>query len=267
MTIPSFSEAELEQLSKILGDAASGTELTRLFHEAAIADPLGEGATKWRRIAQALSDRQRSDRCGNNAAAFLKIIMRPVRFLRNHDHFQNLRAELNQTLSFKGLELLQTGELKLAVVATTISEAEERAGRLRAELTRRRVHPDVLSFCRSELLKENYFHAILEASKSVAQKLREVTGSSLDGSKLVDAVLSLTNPLLVWNSLQTDSERSEQTGFGNLLKGIFGMFRNPTAHDPSIRRNYSEEEAMDLLTLVSFCHRRIDAAHRTANQP
>ena len=30
------------------------------------------------------------------------------------------------------------------------------------------------------------------------------------------------------------SERSEQSGFANLLRGTFGMFRNPTAHEARI---------------------------------
>ena len=36
------------------------------------------------------------------------------------------------------------------------------------------MHPDVLAFCRAELLQQNYFHAVLEASKSVADKLRSL---------------------------------------------------------------------------------------------
>lgn len=45
-----------------------------------------------------------------------------------------------------------------------------------AELARRDVHPDVLRFCRAELVQQNYFHAVLEAAKSVADKLRTLTG-------------------------------------------------------------------------------------------
>jgi uncharacterized protein (TIGR02391 family) len=40
--------------------------------------------------------------------------------------------------------------------------------------------------------------------------------------------------LLAIDPLKTDSERSEQRGFANLVKGMFGMFRNTTAHAPKI---------------------------------
>lgn len=47
----------------------------------------------------------------------------------------------------------------------------------------------------------------------------------------------------------------------NLLKGMFGTFRNVTA--PKIHWNITEQDAMDLLTLCSLLHRRLDAAVRT----
>jgi len=67
------------------------------------------------------------------------------------------------------------------------------------------VHPDVLRFCRAELLQQNYFHAVLEACKSVADKVRTLTGQQGDGSTLVDARCTLSaGPRIVFNNLATD---------------------------------------------------------------
>ncbi|WP_413469295.1 TIGR02391 family protein, partial [Pseudomonas gessardii] len=98
---------------------------------------------------------------------------------------------------------------------------------LRADLEGRGVHPDVLRFCRAELLADNYFHAVQEAVKSVADKMRSRAGVRDDGATLVDRVLAGHPPLLSINALKTVSERSEQSGFANLIRGTFGMFRNP----------------------------------------
>lgn len=38
------------------------------------------------------------------------------------------------------------------------------------------MHRYVLKFCRAELLADNYFHAVQEAVKSVADKMRMRTG-------------------------------------------------------------------------------------------
>src|SRR3546814_4701049 len=102
---------------------------------------------------------------------------------------------------------------------------------LRADLEGRGVHADVLKFCRAELLADDYFHAVQEAVKSVADKMRTRTGLTDDGAPLVDRALAGDPPLLAINPRSTASERSEQSGFANLVRGTFGMFRNPTAHE------------------------------------
>lgn len=49
----------------------------------------------------------------------------------------------------------------------------------------------------------------------------------------------------------------------NVSKGLFGAFRNTTGHAPRIHWNISEQDALDILTTISFVHRRLDAAIRT----
>lgn len=51
-------------------------------------------------------------------------------------------------------------------------------------------------------------------------------------------------------------------GFCNILKGLCGMFRNPEAHQPKIYWNIEEQDALEILGLISYCHRRLDNAHR-----
>lgn len=114
--------------------------------------------------------------------------------------------------------------------ASTLSEAENRANTLKISLKERDIHPDVIRFCKAELLQNNYFHAVLEAVKSVFDKLREVSNFTEDGHKLVDKCYSGSNPILKINDFLSESEKSEQTGFASLIKGIHSMFRTPLAH-------------------------------------
>lgn len=116
------------------------------------------------------------------------------------------------------------------------------------------------------MLQENYFHAVLEATKSVAEKIRSKTGLSGDSVGLVDEAFTLGKPgmpFLAFNSLRTDSEQSEQRGLLALMKGMFCTFRNPAAHTPKVSWNMTEQDALDLLTMASFLHRRLDDAVRT----
>jgi len=111
-------------------------------------------------------------------------------------------------------------------------------------------------------MHDNYFHAVFEAAKGLAQRIREMTGVQLDGAALVDKVFACDRPLLAFNRLETETEKSEHKGFATLLKGCFAAIRNPLAHEPKILWE-GEEDAADYLTLISLLHRKLDGCFRT----
>jgi uncharacterized protein (TIGR02391 family) len=264
--IPKLEETRLQAICTVIGDTAeglTGSQIWQLLGRCGIDDP-SPGITKRDRLFDALRAKQERDGCANNVLAFVETALDPVRFIGNAAGFAAFRDRLNEALAFSGFHLGEDGKLHAVSQARTLDEAQERAGRLRSELTRRKVHPDVLQFCRAELLQNNYFHAVFEATKSVAEKIRQRTGLTSDGADLVDKAFAVGAPLLAINTLRTETEQSEQKGFGNLVKGMFGTFRNVTAHAPKITWSIGEQDALDLLSLVSYIHRRIDAA---ANVP
>lgn len=266
--VDSFNSPTLEAICNILGDTReglTGSEISSLLAQCGIEDPL-PSYTKRRRLYEALWQRQAKDSCGNCVAHFIQTVMNPVRFVSSVEYYESQRSKLNRVLAFTGLSLGEDGKLKRIDTAKTLSEAEERAGRLRKQLLDRKVHEDVLRFSRAELLQDNYFHAVFEATKSVADKIRAKAGLQSDGATLVDEAFGLRHggyPRLAFNSLQTETERSEHTGLINLIKGLFGTFRNTTAHAPKIKWPINEQDAMDMLTLASLIHRRLDSAVRT----
>jgi uncharacterized protein (TIGR02391 family) len=266
--VPVFEDVILRAICDILGDTSSGltgSEIGQLLQSCGINDP-NPTQTKRHRLFEALHQQQHKDGCGNHVVAFIYAAMNPVRYTREHDLFTSRRSQLNQVLSFCGLGLGQDGKLRETRAASTLSEAQERANKLHRELVVRKVHPDVLRFCRAELLQDNYFHAVFEATKSVADKIREKSGLTTDGAKLVDQAFGFqtgNHPMLAFNALQTGTEISEHRGLMNLLKGLFGTFRNTTAHAPKIRWIIKEQDALDMLSLASLLHRRLDEAVRT----
>jgi len=119
------------------------------------------------------------------------------------------------------------------------------------------MHQEVHKYCRKELMQKNYFHAVFEASKGLAQRIRELSGEQAEGAALIDKVFSVEKPILAFNSLRTETEKSEHKGFAALLKGCFAAVRNPLAHEPKILWN-GEDDAADYLTLISLLHRKLD---------
>lgn len=259
---PCFAQSELEGIAEALTDTntgPTGSEIGHLLASLKMSDVSAE-MTKRKRLYNAFAERQNST--GNRRAVlqFIREAMKPERYAMKLDRFEPMRTNLNRVLLLCGLVVDEGGTLSSVQHATTLSEASRRAHDLRTDLARRGVHPDVLLFCKAELVSDNYFHAVLEATKSIANKLRSKTGLNEDGAKLVDMALSGNNPRLAINALTSDSHRSEQSGFANLLKGTFGMFRNPAAHEAKILWTMTKADAEDLLSLASLIHRRLDAA-------
>ena len=257
-----FSQGQLESIARALGDTRTGltgTEIAHTLQKARVRD-VDSGNTKWKRIYNALVTRQNETPTGNCVINFIHHALEPARYVGEGDLFELRREEVNAVLAFRGLQFLPSGKYGRVPEARTLPEAERRATALRETLNQRDVHSDVLGFCRAELLEDNYFHAVLEAVKSIDAKIQRRTGLDTDGSELYDAAFGGSTPNLKINRFETKSHRSEQRGFVNLLKGLYGTFRNPTAHEARIEWQMSEEDALDLLSIASYAHRRIDKA-------
>ena len=261
VTVPPFSASAVEEVCKVLADSVSGPQIPNLIAPLKVPEEPGDGpGTKWKRLFNAVVARQNKSQDGKALIRLVMEVMAPVRF-GSMAEFDAVRTRVNERLLLSGLEVREDGKVVKVQAARTVGEAQERADDLRAELARRGVHPDVLAFCRAELLQQNYFHAVLEAAKSVADKLRNLAGATGDGSPLVDALcFPAASPRIRFNSLATEWERSEQTGIATLMKGLFSTFRNPAAHAPRVAWATSRSDALDMLTLASMLHRRLDKA-------
>ncbi len=61
-------------------------------------------------------------------------------------------------------------------------------------------------------MKENYFHAVLEATKSLSDQVREITGLTEDGISLFNKAFACGDPWIAMNRLSTDTEEISKTG-------------------------------------------------------
>lgn len=265
---PPFGAEIIEGVAAVLGDTGrrlTGSEIAQRLAEARVADT-DPGITKRHRIYNALVTRQNRDQAGNCVVAFIIAAMKPVRFRDDPAQRSYLQDGLNEVLVYAGVFVNDKGQVaKLrAGRATTPTEAQQRAGTIRTELRRRSTHPEVVRYCTDELLAKNNFHATLEATKSIPARLRTLSGLNTDGANLVDHTLApASGPPVAINGGVTKTDRSERSGFANLVTGLLGLYRNPTAHDPRLTRTVSDEELLEALTTISMVHRRFDATVAT----
>ncbi len=149
----------LSNLCAVVADTANGltgSQIGKFLASSNILDT-SPGITKRDRLFQALQSKQIQDGCSNNVFAFLTKAMNPVNYTKDPVIFETRRKEINQVLLFAGYELTQDGDIKIVSRATNLDEAERRSDKLSSELRNRKVHNEVLKYCKPELLQKNIF--------------------------------------------------------------------------------------------------------------
>jgi len=193
--VPCFSDEQIEALARLLGECGTGSDISRTLESCGIVDKSSE-STKWRRLEWVFLESQKHYQCANQVLNFIRSFLKPVRFAGRSGEFEMHRQELNVILAFSGLEYGKDVDFRQRQIARTLDEAERRVQTIQAKFRGRRIHPEVLKYCRAELLQDNYFHAVFEATKDLAQRIRDMSGIQTDGAALVDKVFSIFP--LVW---------------------------------------------------------------------
>ena len=77
----------------------------------------------------------------------------------------------------------------------------------------------------------SYRNAILDAMHYLSNELRERANIDGDGASLVGQALGGDNPRLRINRFQTESEKNEQKGVEQIIRGMYQGIRNPRSHE------------------------------------
>jgi uncharacterized protein (TIGR02391 family) len=237
MKFPQLSAAQVESICRAVANTdngLTGSEIGTMLSELGIDDP-DPSNTKWRRLYGAVVARANLTKSTNIVPHVLDYVFDPARGLLDPDRYRWMMSQVNQTLMLSGVSVRDDGRFHAVSRATSVSEVQRRTDALREKLQKRSAHPRVMACCTEELLADDYFHAVHEAAKSLCDHVREISGLDEDGSRLMDIAFSTKSPYVAINGLRTESERSEQNGLKELLKGVVSMVRNTTAHELRIR--------------------------------
>ena len=172
--IQPFDAQKLEAACRVIADTErglTGSEIGYLLEDCKLVD-ISPTMTKWKRLFNALVEAQNKYKVGNHLIMFINRALDPVKYARDKEKFEWRRTELNIVLSFSGFCVREDGKIIHSKKETTLKGALARAGALRSKLEDRKAHAEIFKYCKAELLEENYFHAVLEAIKGVANRTR-----------------------------------------------------------------------------------------------
>lgn len=276
MSNKGLDQQQLKAVCNILAHTSLGltkTELSRLLEQSQIillddgysansyTYTIGLNKRDW--IFNCLANDINQSQSFQRTYLFIEKALNPVSYtgVNDRDKYHYLLEETNKVLLLAGLSINATGRLVEVAQANTLDEVDRRVNHLKRELYNRAIHNEVQKYCIKDYLRKDYYDAVFEASKGLAERVRQITGLNTDGGTLFQTAFSKGDPYLFFNSLQTDSEKSEFTGLKELLEAIFHLVRNPAAHTPKINWKADETKALDILTLISFAHKYLDECH------
>jgi uncharacterized protein (TIGR02391 family) len=256
--IKPFSLSALERIAKIIGERYTGSEITELFRKAGFPHIQHDGSTKWRFVYAALEELQKQSYGPYNVAKVIEKLCDPQEYFGQAEYHKGIVEEVNEILTFYGLEVSpKTGKI---TVKPSISPVL-RSQRSKAEevFDSRSFHPQALTHARPLFIEGKNFHAVFECCKAFEKYVREKSRINKHGAELTGAALSLKGSLKI-NTQRTETERNEQEGVMHLCMGLMRAVRNPEAHEPELDWPITQEDALNILSLISFLWQKIDMA-------
>jgi uncharacterized protein (TIGR02391 family) len=122
------------------------------------------------------------------------------------------------------------------------------------------LHPEILAVCKAHYEAGLYADAVFAGAKKLTKMVQKKAGEKLDGAPLMRKVFSRDNPILRFNELKTESDRSEQEGMMHLFEGAALAIRNPRGHEFVVD---SAERAVQYLATLSLLAEHLEETKRT----
>lgn len=126
------------------------------------------------------------------------------------------------------------------------------------EFGSRGFHPEVFKNARSFFLQGHYSSAVFESAKAYNNAVKKKAMSSKDGQPLMLEVWGADKGVLKVTPCQSETDRNVQDGIKFLSAGLMQAIRNPHAHETALDWPISKDDAMDILSFISYLWRQLD---------
>ena len=151
--------------------------------------------------------------------------------------------------------------VKLSSIIETFKEKiqdtpEDPSARAKRTLAELNIHPELMKGIGKLFQNGHYPNAVEDGCKILEGfvKIRSMC-SDLSGTNLMLKVFSPKNPVLQFNDLKTETDKSEQQGMMYLYAGTMLALRNPMAHNIRIE---SPERALEFISLINLLMKLLD---------
>ena len=259
-----ISMQELDSICGVIADTHYGftvSEINKFLKQCFIKElPYNEHKNKKEWLYNCFCSELNTTQNFRKVYDFIEAALNPIQYTDDSKRtfFRSICESINKVMLLIGFRVNDQGKIVEDIKANNLEEVDRRINDLKRQLYLRAIHQEVEKYCISDYLRKDYYDAVFEAAKGVAERVREMTGLKTDGGTLFDIVFSKNNPYIVLGKMETQSEMSEYLGIKELLMSIFHLVRNPAAHTPKLNWVTNEKKALDILSLISIAHKYLD---------
>jgi uncharacterized protein (TIGR02391 family) len=137
---------------------------------------------------------------------------------------------------------------------------ESPSGRAMRAFSSLDLHPEIECAVGKLFLDGHYANAVEDSCKVLDMLVKKRSGKhDLGGTPLMQTVFSPNSPILRFNALHTDTDKSEQQGMMYLFAGAMLALRNPRAHE--IVKD-DPEAALEFIAFISLLAKSLDRIER-----
>lgn len=255
MEIEPFKLPALEALAKIIGDRYTGSEISEMFRKAGFPEITHDGGTKWRFVYASLEAMQKQKYGSVNVLKIIQQLCDPQEYFSSPESHAGICKQVNGILRFYGLQVGDDGKIrKTGEKSTVLNKPIPENAKFFDE---RNLHSKVVQHGRKLFVEGNYFHAVFECCKAYDKDVATTSQIQDHGAGLMSKAFSLSGTLKL-NRQTTETEKNEQEGIMHLSMGLMRAVRNPQSHEPALDWPITKEDALDMLSFLSFLFRKLD---------
>lgn len=244
----------LEEIARALGEIYTGSQLPRFLRDSGLPTefvPEMVGASKWTWVLNIFDNLQEG---GSEARRALRTFIGG--WLEGRYGMPTSNDVKKRIVSLLGQEGWHVRDGRLVVGDKTV-DAAGLLTPLGRDVRLAALHPDVREAA-SRYVDTHMEVAIFESFKALNNRVKMMTGIDLDGVKLINKVISDSQPLIVFADMSTQTGKDIQAGLRFLFMGAVQAIRNPDAHEAF--KPLDQEEGMEALAFASMLMRRLDEA-------
>lgn len=182
------------------------------------------------------------------------------------NHFENTPEweAISDNLVFRSSEVFVRNEADNIIV-----ELEKLHRRLLAQHNEgfwSYIHPETAAVSQQKLIDGHYADSVESAFKEINSRLKRVyqkyRQEEKDGADLMRQMFTPKDPLLIFESIKSESGRNVQQGYMDIFAGAMIGIRNPKAHE---NQTITRDAAVKRLIFASLLMDKIDEALAYSN--